>query len=381
VLWFVPSDRFVLFCSNLLLKSTVTLYSLTQLNVHKFFCTMNDIEERLQARMNAVVELDAFFQNPSQRLRTVLNENPSLHYTFRKDALEFLLHSDAIASYGELEPSGMDKDVRFRVEVKCDAFKNLKTRVDERYARLREQETVLEASGDDERSNRSIVCAENDTVMEQKTSTIPIAIPGFVSIFKKDGDGWHISFEGNTFHLTHSIGLAYIHALLKNPEKELKALDLSLKVRSNTANSDGSMFLRKKEVVGDVDQSFPDDDTATDVMDEHMRQDLVREIARLDKEIDKLDKIADIEIIRNLKEEREKIQSYLKKNTGLRGKIRKEPSASEKARSATTLAIGRALNKIKEHNMQLYEYLKSTIRTGYISTYTPPSKNSPLWNL
>lgn len=84
-----------------------------------------------------------------------------------------------------------------------------------------------------------------------------------------------------------------------------------------------------------------------------------------------------VEIAGNL----EKADSYLQSGTGRFGKLRQFPSDLENARRRVAKDIGTALDKIKIHNTELFDYLDSRIKKGARCCYTP-DPNIPIdWDL
>src|SRR5690349_11331429 len=53
-----------------------------------------------------------------------------------------------------------------------------------------------------------------------------VSVPPNRGVFAKKGEFWNIAYEGDSFALKHSKGLAYLVQLLKYPGTEFHVLDL-----------------------------------------------------------------------------------------------------------------------------------------------------------
>src|SRR3712207_1638181 len=57
------------------------------------------------------------------------------------------------------------------------------------------------------------------------------------AVFRKQGEYYIVTFDGKTVHLAAREGMAYIHALLLNAGREVRALDLIRRFGSRSADS------------------------------------------------------------------------------------------------------------------------------------------------
>jgi hypothetical protein len=58
-------------------------------------------------------------------------------------------------------------------------------------------------------------------------STKEVSVPIHHGVFSREGEFWRIAYDGESFGLRHSKGLAYLAQLLRFPATEFHALDLA----------------------------------------------------------------------------------------------------------------------------------------------------------
>jgi hypothetical protein len=73
------------------------------------------------------------------------------------------------------------------------------------------------------------------------------------------------------------------------------------------------------------------------------------------------------------------IADYLASAIGLGGRDRKTSSDAERARSAVTKCIRKAIQRIDEANPSLGYHLAARIKTGYFCSYNPHPERPVNW--
>ena len=400
-LLFVPSSLFGSYCSEVLLKEQIALVDLSTLNLHKLYCVACDIDESMQLNLCSCIELEGEFKNPTPLLIQWIQQRPLNERDAFVEALNYMKKMGALNRYVRIDDPHTGGPFVFEVYVRIDPFRKLKADLqneyDKRHGSASDQKETSERQTNPPRASH-VVKAEivnpspdimdevsynqsSEQKVQEKVTTLHEDIPKYLAIFRKEADVWRILFAGKTIFLKDTLGLRYIYELLKKPRKEFDTLELLQKVQSNKTDDGAEIVLFKEGELGDMNMSLSSDDSSSEVIDEQAKMEYEKRIKQLHEKIECADKVKEKEVIQEMKQELNDLQSFLKKNTGLRGKSRKFASPSEQARTSIRNAIMRSLEKIKECNMPLYEYFKITIKTGYECMYQPPSENYPQWVL
>ena len=187
----------------------------------------------------------------------------------------------------------------------------------------------------------------------EATSAVPEAVfPAAVrhaqaesAIFKKEQAIWRIQFEGEEITLTNMKGLGDINRLLQSPETEVHCTELM----GSASSMDESSY----------------------VIDEQARAAYKQHIRDLDEEIAEAEEQNDLARALKLKKEYDQLLDHLSKSLGAGGRARKLNSAAERARSAVTMRIKKAIKRIAAHHPALAKHLTNSIRTGVFCSYMP----------
>ena len=171
-------------------------------------------------------------------------------------------------------------------------------------------------------------------------------------------------------------GLNYIAYLLGHPNREINVMELVRTIDKN--HPDVSIYpIGDESLNGKVDWNDADE-----VLDEKANSEYKKRLKVLSEER-KLATESENEIeLERIDIEFEIIKRELNAATGLGGRSRKFSTPKEKARITVQKAIKNALDKIKENDPNLYQYLKNPIiRTGYTCSYNPDPDNLIKWKL
>src|SRR5437870_2453176 len=178
------------------------------------------------------------------------------------------------------------------------------------------------------------------------------------NVFRREGEYWSITFEGETLRLKDSKGLRYLAELLANPGREFLALELVTagRVSNGSANA--------RALRDDTGYSVRQDPGGSgELLDASARQAYRRRLQELESEIDEAEKHADRERAARARDERDLLAHELTIAIGIGGRARRTPSDAERARVNVTKAIKAALARISDQRPALWRHLANTIRT------------------
>lgn len=202
-----------------------------------------------------------------------------------------------------------------------------------------------------------------DRVASQVSEILTLRGLGGTALFRQEGEFWTIAFEGAAFRLRESKGLHYIAALLREPGREVHALDL---LAAQPADDDA-----RRPPGGD----------AGPILDAQAKAMYRARLEELAEELGEAERWNDRERAARATEERELVAHELAAAVGLGGRDRKAASDSERARVNVTRSIKAALERIAEHSPALGRHLEATLRTGQFCSYMPDPRVPVRWEL
>lgn len=191
-----------------------------------------------------------------------------------------------------------------------------------------------------------------------------------VNVFRREGDYWSVIFEGHTAHVRDLKGMRYLARLLADPGREFHVLDLAAAEAGNVTEA------RSSQVTGVPRSTLGD---AGEVLDAQAKDAYRRRLAEIDDDIEQARAAGDSERGAQADAERDFLIRELSRAVGLGGRDRRAASASERARAGVTRAIRQAIARIREHQPQLGEHLRRTIRTGTYCAYFPDLRAPAAW--
>lgn len=163
--------------------------------------------------------------------------------------------------------------------------------------------------------------------------------------FRKEGDLWEVTFDGKISRVPDMKGLQDLAKLLQRQELPVHCSEL----------------LGSRVVNGEPEFVF----------DEKARRSYQQKIVKLQEEISIAEKENDFERGSNLQSEYDQIVGHLTASLGLGGRIRKTNDHIDKARSAVTWRIRKAIDKLMKLDTSLGKHLSASVRTGVFCTYAP----------
>jgi hypothetical protein len=193
------------------------------------------------------------------------------------------------------------------------------------------------------------------------------------NIFRKDGDVWLASYNGKQSRIKHTKGCYYIKALLAAPNQEITCSQLQGLVDktpppiSDDEDEYRGMSSDKLEAEGLAVHY----ESTDDLIDEETIKGYKATLKTIDAEIAEAESRGMTIKAAQLKNQKSFIEKELKKSTDIKGKSRKVPDASEKARKAVLASIKTAIKNIGNEMPALSLHLKSHISKGNTYKYTP----------
>ena len=172
-----------------------------------------------------------------------------------------------------------------------------------------------------------------------------------VAIFRPDGGGWLVVYDGVAVRLPARRGLEWLAQLLAAPGEELAALEL----------------------VGGGSWDRPP------VLDELAKAQYRARLQELDTELDDAASRNDLAAGDRARLERDALVDELARAVGRGGRDRTTTADSERARINVTRAVRRAVDEIRRAHPSLAAHLDATIRTGLFCSYTPDPRAAPTW--
>jgi hypothetical protein len=173
------------------------------------------------------------------------------------------------------------------------------------------------------------------------------------NVFRREGDYWTIRFQGEVVRLRDLKGLAYISHLLREPGRELHAVDLVILLHPQATRSP----------LGD----------AGEVLDDRARAAYRSRLVDLRSDLDEAERHNDVGRAERAREEIDRLGAALSLAVGLGGRSRRASSDAERARLMVTQRIRGAIRRIGAASPALGRHLELGIRTGSFCSYAPPS--------
>lgn len=202
-------------------------------------------------------------------------------------------------------------------------------------------------------------------------------------LFFRDGEFWRIGYDGESFGLKHSKGLAYLAQLLRYPQTEFHALDLVGGIVSASGDEDSaaSSLPRGDDMLASAGIHVGGLGDAGEMLDDRAKAEYRRRLDELRDELEEAKRIGNVERAERVEGEIDSLTTELSRAVGLGGRNRRTASASERARQSVTHAIKSAIEKIGENHADLGRLLARSVRTGISCAYYPNPENPIVWQL
>jgi len=165
------------------------------------------------------------------------------------------------------------------------------------------------------------------------------------AMFRRDGELWTMTFEGQIVRLPDAKGFHDLARLLARPGVEIHCLEIA----DRPAESAGE----------------------DRVLDDRAQREIRSRARELQQEVDEADAAHDLGRAERAREELEQIVALLSGALGLGGKARGLGSPVERARSSVTWRIRSAIKRIQSVHPRLGRHLQNAVRTGTFCAYLP----------
>lgn len=189
------------------------------------------------------------------------------------------------------------------------------------------------------------------------------------SLFLRQNDYWTIRYRGHTALLKSTRGLHYLAVLLREPGREFHVREL---LTGPIAESTPAPVSAKGRVTGGFY-------AGVSVLDARAKAEYKRRLTDLRQDLKQAEQFNDPQRRTDVKNELQAIADYLASAIGLGGRDRKASSDAERARSAVTKCIKKAVREIGEAIPSLGYHLAARIKTGYFCSYHPHPDRPVAW--
>jgi hypothetical protein len=201
---------------------------------------------------------------------------------------------------------------------------------------------------------------------ENENLSGPASAQAQEGLFAANGEYWVLGLGGAIFQLKDAKGLGHIQRLLRSPEVEFRALELSAAPREEFSTA-----AMGRELPQGVSIRLGLTGDAGEVLDSQAREEYRERRSRLREDLAELREKGDLEAAEEVEREIDFLEQELLHAAGFGGRSRRSGSNAERARLNVTRAIRSMVRKILEHHEALGELLDRTIRTGNLCVYQP----------
>ena len=190
------------------------------------------------------------------------------------------------------------------------------------------------------------------------------------ALFLRQNDYWIIRYHGHAALLKSTRGLHYLAVLLCDPGREFHVRELL--ARPANVSTSGAAITANGRTTGRLYAGVP-------VLDAKAKAEYKHQIKDLREELDQAERFNNSQRKTEIQNELQAIADNLADAVGLGGRDRKTSSNAERARSAVTKCIKKAIQKIREANPSLGCHLAARIKTGYFCSYNPHPDRPVAW--
>jgi len=190
------------------------------------------------------------------------------------------------------------------------------------------------------------------------------------SLFLRQNDYWTIRYHGHTALLKSTRGLHYLAVLLRDPGREFHVRELL--ARPMDVSTPAAAVAANRRVTGGLYAGVP-------VLDAQAKAEYKCRVNDLRQDLNQAKRFNDPQRKTEVQNELQAIADHLAFAVGLGGRDRKTSSDAERARSAVTKCIKKAVQKIGEAIPSLGYHLAARIKTGYFCSYNPHPERPIAW--
>lgn len=192
--------------------------------------------------------------------------------------------------------------------------------------------------------------------------------PAPETIFRKTGDYWQITFDGQAFQEKDTKGMKYISHLLKRPNEDITAIDLFYQVNPVIEQTQDTEL---KGQMLDDGLSISGLGDAGEIIDRQSIEAYKIELKDKYGELEEAKRDNNISLSDRIRGDIEFFEDELKRAHGLTSRIRKASDVSDNPRKSVSAALKRAIYNISKTCPPLGRHLNHSINMGRIMSYTP----------
>jgi non-specific serine/threonine protein kinase len=189
------------------------------------------------------------------------------------------------------------------------------------------------------------------------------------SLFLRHNDYWTIRYSGHAALLKSTCGLRYLAVLLRDPGREFHVREL---LAGQIDASNPGAVAANGRVTSGLYGGVP-------VLDAQAKAECKCRVNDLRQDLDQAERFNDPQRKTEVQNELLAIRDYLASAVGLGGRDRRTSSDAERARSAVTKCIKKAVREIGEAIPSLGYHLAARIKTGYFCSYHPHPDRPVAW--
>jgi AAA ATPase domain len=194
--------------------------------------------------------------------------------------------------------------------------------------------------------------------------------PAVLTLNRED-DFWLVGYADARTRVPDSLGLRYLDLLVRNPGRELAAVELVRLAAAGPVGPGPASAAAYAEGLHDASGA-----PADDILDRQALAAYRQRLAGLDEELAEAEEWHDTERASRLRAEKDFLVRELAAATGLGGRPRPLGSESERARLNVTRAIRSAILKIRDRAPDAAAHLDQAVRTGTRCSYSPPNPSA-----
>ena len=259
--------------------------------------------------------------------------------------------------------------------VPCSELGQLKALIRRLAGRLVPLQTILESVPTEENAQTGVQ-ADSQPRFEHQTSTAPTDDnrdkPEYV--FRKDGDFFTLTFEGETTTLNNTKGMRYISYLLGKPDQSYHVSELRAIIEGREEPK--SSIYRKMAIEGLAEEGLNvlKSDTIDTALDPQAITDYKERLHELASERSKAEEEGNSVKLDQINSETEAIEKQLRNDVDPAGKGRKTTPKAKQDQKYVNTNITRAKNKIRVKLEPLWHHIHKYIRPGgnWSLSYSPP---------
>jgi hypothetical protein len=244
----------------------------------------------------------------------------------------------------------------------------------EEATRLYERALKVAELGGVSGSRRSRIASELKRARAMATEPSSMPLDSGVldqNVFLNEGDYWTVAFGDTKSRLRDTKGLHYLAQLIKNPGREIHALELVGLVTGSVAEPAGVADAGLNVGTGDLG----------DILDPEAKAAYKARLDDLREELETARAFNDDERAAGIQLEIDALVEQLSQAVGLGGRSRTAGGDAERARTSVTKAIKGAVSRIAASNDALGRHLETTLKTGTFCSYSPDERIPVMWHV